>query len=583
EKYEDTVEESLSIKRNDTYETTATAGYSKENTDEYIYIPPNVIPDEGGLTVNNSATLAVFLSDGLKYLFEYPYGCSEQAAAKLRAITVMERALKLKNLSDKFTVGEIEFDGQKYPVDKAIEIGLARLYENQQGDGGFSYYPRGWSNIYLTLNMLEVFRDVKSAGYTINEGSIKRAIDYVNNKIRYDNNLQNDNNLMISAAYALSAVREYGMPDNIIIDRVKSLENNEKFLNDEISANSLAYLALLLSTEEKTYGKKFKDKVFKTLENHIEIDSRGAFLPVGENYVWEYYETPVKNTALLIKALTVDKRDDKILDRLLRWILNSRKKDGAWGSTNNTITVVDGLTDYLAWQRETESDFTLKINLNDGEKQSFDYNGETILTQNSFYVPIGEMGLNSFNNILFAKENHNNLKNTFYYDMSLKYYLPIDNIAPRDEGFTIKRGFYAIDDENFEHPLKTAKIGDVLNGHIEIIVPKYRNFAALEDFIPAGVELINFNLETSDQSLKEEEPRGFYYDETLLRPDNEEFRDDRLMLFKENLSPNTYHYEYFIRALVPGKFHHLPAIISEMYTPENFGRTNGEYFEVTAE
>ncbi|MFH0856738.1 MAG: alpha-2-macroglobulin family protein, partial [bacterium] len=47
EKYEDTVEESLSIKRNDTYETTATAGYSKENTDEYIYIPPNVIPDEG--------------------------------------------------------------------------------------------------------------------------------------------------------------------------------------------------------------------------------------------------------------------------------------------------------------------------------------------------------------------------------------------------------------------------------------------------------------------------------------------------------------------------------------------------------
>ena len=47
-----------------------------------------------------------------------------------------------------------------------------------------------------------------------------------------------------------------------------------------------------------------------------------------------------------------------------------------------------------------------------------------------------------------------------------------------------------------------------------------------------------------------------------------------------HLSPGVYEYDYFVRALIPGKYHHLPAVVSEMYFPENFGRTRGEYFAV---
>ena len=75
------------------------------------------------------------------------------------------------------------------------------------------------------------------------------------------------------------------------------------------------------------------------------------------------------------------------------------------------------------------------------------------------------------------------------------------------------------------------------------------------------------------------------YDGTLvsrekLYVDAEETRDDRLFLFRERLPAGVYEYEYFIRALVPGVYHHLPAVVSELYFPENFGRTKGDYFTV---
>ena len=140
-------------------------------------------------------------------------------------------------------------------------------------------------------------------------------------------------------------------------------------------------------------------------------------------------------------------------------------------------------------------------------------------------------------------------------------------------------------DKEGENPVMQASPGDVLRGQIKVFVPEGRNFVAVEDFIPAGVELINFNLDTEDKSLLVEEQNDQdwwrnYYNNKKLRPSMKELRDDRLFLFKENLSAGEYEYDYFVRVLIPGKFHHLPAVVSEMYFPENFARTSGRYFEV---
>ena len=81
---------------------------------------------------------------------------------------------------------------------------------------------------------------------------------------------------------------------------------------------------------------------------------------------------------------------------------------------------------------------------------------------------------------------------------------------------------------------------------------------------------------------------GLDYDEyvniprhTKLWPDAEESHDDRVFLFKERVEAGVYEFDYLVRALIPGTYHHLPAVVSEMYFPENFGRTDGRYFTVS--
>ncbi|MCK5084926.1 MAG: hypothetical protein KAQ64_04705, partial [Candidatus Pacebacteria bacterium] len=584
--YEDTVENTIKITRNDTYEATATAGYSSAvQVKEFVYLPENIVGDKGGLSIQTSATLAVFLSDALNYLLSYPYGCSEQIASKLSSIAIVKKGLNLENVGDKFELEDIEFDGRKWTIDEIVEIGLARIYENQKSNGGFAYYPDGNPNVYLTLRIANTLKDLKDAGYEVNDNSLKRAFTYINNTVSYDRNLQKNKDLVILATNSLLEIKEYGKINPSLINYIKGLRNDKLLLNEQISNTSLATLAVMLSGNENIFGKGYKDEVFNVLENKIDIDSRGAFLPSGKNVIWQYYGTQTKDTALLLKALSKNERDNEILDKILRWLLRSRSKDGSWGSTSNTISVVDAMTDYLIWQRETESEFTLKVLLDDEEKQSFDYNADTILNQNSLEIPVSDIGLGTFSQLSFEKEDHNELNNNFYYDISLKYFLPIDTIPPRDEGFSITREFYRLEDKEGENPVTQASPGDVLRGQIKVFVPEGRNFVAVEDFIPAGVELINFNLATENKSLlaEEQNDQGWwrdYYNNKKLRPDMKELRDDRLFLFKENLRAGEYEYDYFVRVLIPGKFHHLPAVVSEMYFPENFARTAGRYFEV---
>ncbi len=591
--YNDTVDSDVNITRNDTYEAVATAGYgTQDKINEYVYFPDSIIKDKGELTINHGATLAIFMSEALNYLFDYPYGCSEQIASKLEAIAIIKKSTNLENIRGSFQLKQVEYEGQKYSVDKVVEMGLARLYQNQQSDGGFSYYKNYYtsSDLYLTLHVANTLKLLKDAGYKVDSSSLKNTVSYINNQVQNHTNIYNNKDLIILSAYTLSQISEYGGMNQAVINYIKTLEKDKKFINEQISNNSLNYLAILLSQNEKTFGKKFKDAVYNILENRVAIDARGAYLSTNSNLIWQYYETPVKNTALLLKSIAIDKRESVVTDRVLRWLVNSRDKTGAWGSTNNTITVIDAMVDYLKWKQENKSDFTLKTVINGKEISSFSYKDKSVTAQNTFVTPLSQLKFGELNSVTFNKTNNNKLTNNFYYDLSLKYYLPVDKIGARDEGFTIERGFYKLDDTDNEKAIAEAKVGDVLRGHLKIVVPRSRNFVSIEDYIPAGVELINFNLATESQTAiendatKDNSDINNYDDDYnywgILRPDITENRDDRLFLFSQSLSEGVYEYDYYVRVLIPGTFNHLPAVISEMYFPENFGRTKGEYFVV---
>lgn len=572
---EDTVEQTINITPNNTYEVTATANYTtRPITKEYVFLPGQVVKDRGQLTVKSSATLAVFLSDALNSLLRFPYGCSEQIASKLDAIAAIKRGLDLPNLSQQFELEKVEYKGEKYTIPELVEVGLNEIYNNQQRDGGFSYWRHGHSSFYLTLHLVNTLQDLSRAGFEVNSTRLNKAADYLFEKLTSHRYLYQNKNTVILTSYTLFRLPGFDKRESLG-KKIVEIAGDDLFIKEEASNTSLAYLALLLTNSD--FDPKLKNKIFDVLNNRINIDARGAFLETNDNLIWQYYETSVKNTALYLKALVADQRDPAILDKTLRWLLNSRSKDGAWGSTNNTVSVIDAFTDFLKWKRETESNFTFQLKANDQTEGSYHFKPQTILDQFKKKFPLSDLKFKQINTVEFLKTDHNQLPNNLYYDLALKYYLPAQQIPPRDEGFSIVRKFYRPDDKKNENPITQAKVGEVLRGHIQITVPETRKFAIVEDYIPAGMELVNLDLATKQKSLRlrETELKG-----RELNPDFKEMHHDRLLLFEKNLGPGVYEFEYYVRALVPGEFTHLPARASEMYFPENFGRTPGEIFKI---
>ena len=598
---EDTVEQKIKITRNDTYEATATAGSSMAKSEkEYLFLPSSVIPDLGKIEINSSATLAVFLSKGLSSLFAYPYGSAEQIASKLEAIAVVKKGLRLENIGSAFTLPMVEFEGEEYPVDEAVKRGLAKLLEAQNFEGGFRYYKNfGDPDFSLTAHVVETLLDLQEAGYEVPKDSIEKGLVFMESKAKEKDSFSSlsRNDILLMAPIFAKAKKD----SSFLNEKIRAILKDEKFLQEDAHSLALSRLAIVLSSNPKEFAEGSAEKIFKILETRIKIDSRGSHLPVAQNLWWEAYETPEKVTASYIKAISLAKRDTPLKDNVLRWLLKSRTKDGSWGSTNSTISVIDAMVEYMTWQQENKSDFSLNVLVDGEQKGIFDFNPKTLLDQKTVTLaPLNTLSLGKILPIEFQKTPRNENPNRFYYDILLKYFLPIDAIPPRDEGFVITRDFYALTDTKFEKPLKSAKVGDVIRGHITILVPEERNFVSIEDFIPAGVELINFNLATENKDVLISEETSYSSGEIsraseysylsegdggnanqTLYPDFTENHDDRLFLVSQSLSPGSYTFDYYARVLVPGKFHHLPAVVSEMYFPENFGRTSGEYFEVT--
>jgi uncharacterized protein YfaS (alpha-2-macroglobulin family) len=117
-----------------------------------------------------------------------------------------------------------------------------------------------------------------------------------------------------------------------------------------------------------------------------------------------------------------------------------------------------------------------------------------------------------------------------------------------------------------------------------MVAESQRTHVALIDPLPAGLEIINPELATSENLPPENTPPdpqsqptfegdvafGQWWYPTWF--DHQNMRDDRAESFATYLAAGTYDYSYVARATTPGSFVAPPARAEEMYAPETFGR-----------
>lgn len=608
ENHEDTVTNSIPIIDDEVSEAVATAGAStNDSATEYIFLPKNTVTKNGGLTVKAGSSLVPYLTDALRFLVTYPYGCAEQIASKLKALAIAEQFLAAEGASQEVLSSKISFQGGEYDKKDLVQIGLARIRATQQYDGGFSYYPGLAPSYPLTLHILDVLVSLRKAGYSVDTAMIDSASRFVYQKMTSPE-YTSDYELFVEGANTLALVGGVWRNEpyrTFIMNRLSGIASDQNYTKDIATGSVLAHLAIAL----QSYGNStVGTAVLRSLENRLSLDARGAYVanPLADSGL-DYYETPAKRTALYVKARVAYKSEGALFDQILRWLRDARKKDGSWGSTNETVTVLDALKDYLTWKPEAEAQFEISSSLGGKKIGGMTISKNNPIREFSAFVPITDITSGTVVPLVFAKTADTKKDSRFYYEAELAYGLSGKDAPARDEGFSITRALYRTTDTKLETPVREAGVGEVLRARLTIVVPRYSRLVSVEDFIPAGTELVNLKLATESMWLKNDPPVGIEPESSagflsalglgasipdlpdeaynnrdeqssVLYVDSEELRDDRLFLFKESLYPGTYTYDYYLRSLIPGTYIHRSATVREMYRPERFGRTAGSVF-----
>ncbi len=627
--FQDEVNSSFPIERNDTYEHTASAGRVTDATwKERLFLPKNVVPDRGGLTISVSATMASILNDAIRGMILYPYECSEQVASKLRTIALVKKSDTLFGTTTPILFSPYMTNGKSYTTDEIVALGLAKLYQNEGADGGVAFYANTPEDFWLTRATLETYLDLKDAGYVVDKEKMASAARYVFNWVSYPRpGYIPSADDTIASAYILSRMNDRALSETLAPKIAAYAANKE--LVSKLSTPALSYLAILATKQH--LGLFATNRIFSEFENRSVIDARGTIVKSAVSSGYSYITDELADTALALKAFSESERESPLLEGYLRSIKKSKTKSGGWESTYSSITVIDAVTQYLAWKKEGSAHEELSVDISGKPLLREVFDKKNITDTFATSVPMTSLTPGVSQSINFTKKDLGKQSDAYYYDLSLKYYLPADKIPPRDEGFAVERALYRQDDTKFQHPVTNAVQGEVLHGRVTIKTGVTRYRVGLEDFIPAGVEIVNQGLATEDHSLvmgentsndasslglaspakhaswptrviasifsfgsggagpltstdgtvQDDDYGGVRTYIAKLYPTSVENHDDRIFAYISELAPGEYVYEYYVRALVPGVYQHLPLVVSELYTPENFGRSGGEIFTVT--
>lgn len=579
----DAVVQKFPINSYSTPETVALSSFTEDiSFTEKVLLPDAIDPDLGDLKITTGATIASYLSDSLNFLFAYPYGCTEQILSRLLPNIVIRNAVSIPGFKDKIKLAPLyDEKGKVISFDDMVAKTLQRLYQYQRPEGGWGYYPESHES-YPSLTAYTVFGldQLKKAGYSVDGTVFSRGLEYIQNYMKNNMDLKNpydvmklrekDSQYANNRAYLLFVLSEAGHGD---IGLTNNLYEDKKLLGN----GGKAYLAMTLKTLVPGARDKI-DQLVKELENQARIDARGTYIRNDAGSSLEMM-TNTKVTALVVQAFDRIHPDHPLMGRLVKWLI-AQRRDGHWDTTQENVSALLALTEYLEIHKELDADYKAGISVGGKIVKEYVVNTKNILDSQEIKQSLKDFDRGgSGTPIVFSKEG----KGRLYYDIVLRYFLPIEKIAPRSEGFVIQREYYRLDDTKFERPVTEAKAGETLHGHLTIVVPEQRSAVAVENFLPAGFELVNFDFENSKKSL-EDSGKGSVHAFQNPWMENpwtfKELRNDRLFLFADRLDKDVYEYDYFVQVTSEGKFHHPPALVSEMYFPENFARTRGEWVEV---
>lgn len=520
--------------------------------------PENVFPQFGGLEVSTSSTALQALTDAVLYLVSYRFECSEQLASRILAVAA---------LRDVLTAFEAEGLPSPAEIEKAVARDIERLRTLQNDNGGWPIWERGDESVpYYSIHVTHALQRAKLKGFDVPEETLGRALDHLRNIEAYYPSYYSEMARHSLSAYALY-VRQL-MGD---VDTGKARDLLHQYPLEEQSLEAIAWIWQVLSDDPASTAE------VEAIRRHI--NNRAVETAGTANFTTSYGEQAYlllhsnrRTDGIVLDALINDQPESDLIPKVVAGLL-AHKTAGRWNNTQENVFILLALDRYFNTYEAQTPDFVARIWLGDTYAAEHEFRGRTTETRQTL-IPMNYLVATGDNSQLTIEKDG---AGRLYYRLGLRY-APTDlNLPPLDMGFVVQRTYEPVDSPDDvrldENGVWRIRAGARVRVRINMVAENRRYHVALVDPLPAGLEIINPALATSERvpSDPNARPAGWWWWRQWYQHQN--LRDERAEAFTTLLWDGVYEYTYVARATTPGEFVVPPAKAEEMYSPEVFGRS----------
>jgi uncharacterized protein YfaS (alpha-2-macroglobulin family) len=243
------------------------------------------------------------------------------------------------------------------------------------------------------------------------------------------------------------------------------------------------------------------------------------------------------------------------------------------------------LTEAMKGFGELQADFNFSATVNGAPLASGDVSGTEIFTPVSASVPLEYLSATSSNDLTIQRESG---LGRLYYRASLLLNRPVETVQPLHKGMDVSRVYFdGTCKENCAH-LSSLELatGSRLTARLTLTLPNDSYYVILEDYIPAGTEILNQTLKTSQQGEESTNIEVYDPDHPFARGwgwwyfNEPQIRDDSITWTADYLPAGTYELSYTLIPTQAGQFRVLPAHAWQAFFPDVQGTSAGTIFEI---
>jgi alpha-2-macroglobulin len=467
----------------------------------------------------------------------------------------------------------IDDSALKTELSAAIDEDLGRLKRSQTIDGGWSWLTGQASEPYISSYVLFGLVQASNAGFVVEENVKTNAQNY-----------------LVNSLFPPETVSLPWQLDRLVFQHFSlaysgMLHSNPSVLSGYTNQLSIWSKALLaLTFELETPGNQDSQDLISEIQGLVSPSSTGAHWqdvsPSPMNMV-----TPNFTTAIVAYTLAHFDPQSTQLSEAIRYLVYNRRASGGWASSYESAWILLAMTEMLKENHELQASFDYDATLN----QVPFANGsavENVLSSVAAEEPLNEL-LSDAPNALNI--NHGAGDGNLYYRAYLQVFKPVETITPAQRGLTITRRYELLSAdcirENCQSvsSLQLVQLQPPVKVHLSITVPEDTYYLAVEDYIPAGSEIVNVQLNTTqlgtDIQTSIQDPFAEGWNSWVFSSPT--IYDDHIAWVASFVPAGSYELTYRIQPTQAGEYRVLPAHVYQIYFPEVEGASGGSIFTIS--